>query len=371
MSDGAASTTATACPQCGATIDVADDFCEACGTQLRDSAQAAPPVEAGAVGGQPCTVCGGRIDDDGFCQSCGARAPSPRDHWSETPAADLAAVCDRGILHARNEDAMAMGVSADGSVSVMVVCDGVTTAPDSDRASLAAANVARDLLLDAVDPAPQSGAGAIDHWSTAITAATEEANRAAVAVARSLGDPPEPPSCTFVAAVATGSVAVVGWCGDSRAYWLPDEGEARQIGLDHSLGTEMIRSGMSRAEAERDPTCHTITRWLGADSPTPVSEIESFDVTADGWLLVCSDGLWNYLSDADALRTTIASHATAGATPLAIADQLVAFANERGGHDNITVALLRRPPADLVADRDESGHAGLPDANDRRPPKEP
>ena len=40
-----------------------------------------------------------------------------------------------------------------------------------------------------------------------------------------LGDPPEPPSCTFVAAVADGDLIAVAWCGDSRAYWLADDGD--------------------------------------------------------------------------------------------------------------------------------------------------
>ena len=96
--------------------------------------------------------------------------------------------------------------------------------------------------------------------------ATAEANAAAVGVAHTLGDPAEPPSCTFVAAVVADAVITVAWCGDSRAYWLPDAGEARQLTVDHSLGTELLAAGESRAEAEADPAFHTITRWLGADS---------------------------------------------------------------------------------------------------------
>jgi len=335
--------TAAICPSCESPVANGDDFCEACGTQLTATAQAAPtePV-AGTATPKVCHVCGGEVTADGFCGSCGTKARTERDHWSESPSAALAAVCDRGIAHARNEDAMAMGVSDDGSVSVMVVCDGVTSAPDSDRASLSASKAARDVLLDGVDGAPGGGAAAIEHWSKAITAATAEANHAAVAIARSLGDPPEPPSSTFVTAVAAGSLVVVGWCGDSRAYWLPDDGEPVMLTVDHSLGTEMIRSGMTRKEAEARADCHTITRWLGADSPTPISEITTVEMTAPGWLVLCSDGLWNYVSQPDDLRTMIADHADAdNATPLTNADALVAYANEQGGHDNITAALLR------------------------------
>jgi serine/threonine protein phosphatase PrpC len=193
--------------------------------------------------------------------------------------------------------------------------------------------------------------------------AAAQANGAAVAVARKLGDPVEAPSCTFVAALVLPAEAsadgaahafptvVVAWCGDSRAYWLPDSGTDVQLTTDHSLGTEMIRAGRSRADAESDPTFHTITRWLGADSVDPTAEVATCAVESDGWLLVCSDGLWNYASTPAAMRAALqlatgdgaasAVPGAASADPLSIADALVRFGNEQGGHDNITAALAR------------------------------
>ena len=91
-------------------------------------------------------------------------------------------------------------------------------------------------------------AAAITHWNDALQAAATEANSAAVGVAHTLGDPVEPPSCTFVAAVVAESLIAVAWCGDSRAYWLPDSGEGAPTDVDHSLGTEMLAAGKSRAE---------------------------------------------------------------------------------------------------------------------------
>ena len=91
--------------------------------------------------------------------------------------------------------------------AVLVVCDGVTSAPDSDRASLAAAKAARDVLTAAAagpaGPRRRSPTGP----PSCVRPATA-ANREAVAVARLLGDPPEPPSCTFVAAVAEDGMVV-------------------------------------------------------------------------------------------------------------------------------------------------------------------
>ena len=58
-----------------------------------------------------------------------------------------------------------------------------------------------------------------------------------------------------------------------------------------------------------------------------------------GWLLVCSDGLWNYASDPDALVAQVRAVGTT--EPAALALGLVGFANAQGGQDNITVTLAR------------------------------
>ena len=187
----------------------------------------------------------------------------------------------------------------------------------------------------------------VSYWSDALRAAATEANAAAVGVAHTLGDPSEPPSCTFVAAVVADDLITVAWCGDSRAYWLPDAGDARQLTVDHSLGTEMIASGKSRAEAEADPAFHTITRWLGADSVDHSPEFASQSIEGPGWLLVCSDGLWNYASalDRDAHAADGSQSPAPGSEPVPLAEALVDWANAAGGHDNITAALARCDPS--------------------------
>jgi serine/threonine protein phosphatase PrpC len=62
-------------------------------------------------------------------------------------------------------------------------------------------------------------------------------------------------------------------------------------------------------------------------------------VSGPGWLLVCSDGLWNYASEPKALAEQIA--AAGSSDPHVIATHLVAFANAAGGQDNITATLAR------------------------------
>jgi serine/threonine protein phosphatase PrpC len=353
------------CGACRQPVAADDTFCEACGEALSPgappggaaSAPAAASEPLAGAGGiditvptrRPCGACGGDVVDD-YCNTCGAKAPSERDHWCEQPAPWVAGVCDRGISHARNEDAMALAAAPDERFAVVVVCDGVTTAPDSDKASLAAARAACSSLV----AAPRSGGSAaavVSGHAAALQAAAAEAHSAAVAVARTLGNPAEPPSCTFIAALDQGELVSVAWCGDSRAYWMPDDGPALQLMTDHSLGAEAMKAGKPRAEAEAGAEFHTITRWLGADSVDPSAEIVSHTLPGCGWLLLCSDGLWNYASEAGALHDVLrAAAAAAGGDPAGLADRLVGWANEQGGQDNITAAVVRHgewPPTTI------------------------
>ena len=156
-------------------------------------------------------------------RACGASAASPRDHFTEQPAAWVGAVCDRGIRHTRNEDAVALDAGSEpGSHAVLVVCDGVSSSTDSDVASLAAARAARDVLAVSSPQGVGTATTRVAASARALVAAADAANQAVIA--HTTSGPGNPASCTFVAAVVDGPLLVVGWVGDSRAYWLPDVG---------------------------------------------------------------------------------------------------------------------------------------------------
>jgi serine/threonine protein phosphatase PrpC len=283
----------------------------------------------------PCLECGGVVGEDGYCTQCGTKAPSPRDHFEERPADWVAGICDRGIRHARNEDAMALAV--EGDRAVLVVCDGVSNATDSDVASLAAARAALEVLRR---PLPQ-GLGVPESTSAAITRVfTDAANAGNDQVLKTAPEEVRnPPSCTFVAAILDNGVVHHACVGDSRAYLLPDAGEGRILTIDDSMAQVLIAGGTPRAEAEASKQAHSITKWLGRDCPDVTPRVGRAVVNGPGWLLVCSDGLWNYASEPAALAEQV--KAAGSADPHAIATALVAFANAAGGQDNITVALAR------------------------------
>ncbi|MEO5724841.1 MAG: hypothetical protein ABIQ39_04270 [Ilumatobacteraceae bacterium] len=108
----------------------------------------------------------------------------------------------------------------------------------------------------------------------------------------------------------------------------------------------MIRHGASRAAAEADLQSHTITRWFGADSVDSTPDVVTMSLRSAGWVLVCSDGLWNYASTTQQLGELVAEAVAGGrADPTEIAGWLVDWANVQGGHDNITAALARFEPS--------------------------
>lgn len=352
--------TGTTCPTCGEAVGETDQFCESCGAPLREPGDmvAVEPLVAAQSGPAPgsplprACSCGGAIDPDGYCTTCGIRAPSERDHFGEQPAPNVAFVSDKGVVHARNEDGAAVGVAADHIV--LVVCDGVSNAFDSDIASLAAAGAARDVLAAATERESSSPAAVVEHWTEVHQRAAAAAQREAAATAAGAPTGENPPSCTYVAAVIDGPVLVAAWIGDSRCYWLPDVGPAIQVSIDDSWATVRINQGTPREVAEAEPRAHAITRWLGIDGPGGEPSTTSIALEGPGWVLVCSDGLWNYCSPAPNVRALVEEHVAAvGDDPLELSAALCQWANAQGGHDNVTVALAR-VSGDVEPDPDPS-----------------
>lgn len=382
------------CQTCAAMVED-HAFCEQCGAALRPhDATVVPPQNQGAadagrdrsgllvlsadqgalaplpqaesepeLGYGPCPECGGGFSD-GYCEHCGAPQPDPRAHQETAPGTWLAGVCDIGVRHTGNQDAMAMRVLGTGRAA-LVVCDGVSSAARSEEASQAAAGAALDVLASATSRGVGVASGIVPALTARLVASADAASEAVAAitgpVAQSDTCSVDNPSCTFVAAVIEGDNVIVGSVGDSRAYWLPDQGEALRLTTDDSWAEEQIRMGARRQDAEKGPQAHTITRWIGIDAPDHTPATSTLEPGGPGWLLLCSDGLWNYASEPQALARVFGAvsldsgnrpleRPEDGAaarvpqverSPLELARRLVDWANAQGGHDNVTVALAR------------------------------
>ncbi|RCH68543.1 protein phosphatase [Streptomyces sp. SDr-06] len=305
-----------------------------------DTHVARPPVPGAKV----CVACrAGRVDDDGYCENCGHAQPRERDHMEEELEA-VSAVSDRGLRHHRNEDSFAVSSTAlpDGSPAVVaIVCDGVSSATRPDEASAAAATAANESLLAAL---PQ-GTHPQQAMHDAILAAADAVNSLATDPGQAPQHDPHrhqnAPACTLVGAVSAGGLLVVGWVGDSRAYWVPDDRTIAPARLteDDSWAAQMVAARlMSEADAYADERAHAITGWLGADAYELDPHTASFKPDRSGVVVVCTDGLWNYAEAAEEMARVIP--ADAAERPLHSAQVLVGHALDGGGHDNVTVAVL-------------------------------
>lgn len=327
---GATGAVTAACPACGEAAPGDGRYCEACGADMQAAPRppAAPPAVCPGCGASPEAV-------DGYCAHCGMKQPDPHDHV-ELDLDGLGAVTDRGLQHHRNEDAVAAALEGTGAerTRVVVVCDGVSSTADSHLAARAASAAACERLRTV---APQDNDEA--SLRTALVEAVAAAQAAVVPIP---AHGAETPSCTIVASLAVPHGAdevlvATAWLGDSRAYVLAGDAVV-QITVDDSWATEQIAAGTPVAEAFADPRSHSITRWLGADAPDVEPHVDLRIVGRGERLLLCSDGLWNYAATPAELATLVVG---VDATPLALARTLTDFALHQGGHDNITVAVVR------------------------------
>jgi serine/threonine protein phosphatase PrpC len=216
-----------------------------------------------------------------------------------------------------------------------VVCDGVGTAARPDDASEVAAEVAADVLMAALraDEAP----------AAATLEAIRAADKAVAELAAAGWVDSSAPACTLVSAVVTGDAITVGWVGDSRAYWIPrsstPSAPAIRLTEDDSWLAGVLAAGkLSRADAAADRRAHTITAWLGKDAIEVAPHVRTVAPEDQGVVVICTDGLWNYLDDVDELAAVLP--ADAHEAPLNAAQRLVDIALRCGGRDNITVAVI-------------------------------
>ncbi|RSL31381.1 Stp1/IreP family PP2C-type Ser/Thr phosphatase [Salibacterium salarium] len=143
---------------------------------------------------------------------------------------------------------------------------------------------------------------------------------------------------TVVTAVCTPSFAVIAHVGDSRAYHL-SETEFQLKTEDHSLVNELKNNGqLTEEEAENHPRKNVLTRAIGTEEQIK-SETMAMEWKVGEGIVLCSDGLTNKISP-----TEIKKNVKASSSLHECARTLIHTANERGGEDNITLAIILHSP---------------------------
>ena len=310
------------CPSCGSDTIPGANFCGRCGVKLQLAAVAACRCGAGPES----------IDAAGFCVECGVRQveAAPGDHEEFELDENFAGVTDKGRRHNVNEDAIGIAElpSASGLVRLLIVCDGVSTSSAAAQASGAAVEAFRDAAFAAL--------GQSDSLAEAARKAAEAAQAAVMAIPYANGD--NAPAATLVAALLRGDKAAIVWAGDSRAFLLAPT--PTQLTRDDSWINDIVESGaLTLAQAKAHKYAHAIVRSLGAleTGEAFAPNLLEMELPAGAQLLLCSDGLWNYAEEAEALARAVPLQGAA----LDICRALVAFANVEGGHDNISAVLWR------------------------------
>lgn len=249
-----------------------------------------------------------------------------------------------GRVRSANEDSVAFVVPSDaGQFGMMLVADGMGGHAAGGVASRLAAEVIRRCLFEVPSAVPQI-------LSTAFLVANKAIFDYAAANPECAGM-----GTTCTALVLSADKVFLGHVGDSRAYILRG-GTLKQVSEDQTLVAKMVRDGVMTAEEARTSEHNNIILQALGTMPEIAPDVWSDGVAlqAGDKLLVCSDGLHGLVSD------EVIAELTGRLTPAEACEELIQRALHAGGHDNISVGVMRV----FVPDA-ESGRA---DRNTRRIP---
>lgn len=145
---------------------------------------------------------------------------------------------------------------------------------------------------------------------------------------------------TMVAVAVQDGHAYIGNVGNSRAY-LWRRGVISQVTRDQSLSRDWSKGALTAEEALRYPYKNVILYSLGSERRPPIDLFE-VELELGNLLLLCSDGLTRHVPDEEIARII------AGEELDAAVETMVRLARQRGGEDNITVAIVQHGPREAA-----------------------
>jgi len=241
---------------------------------------------------------------------------------AELPQIELASLSDVGRQRSANQDSYGQFTNPQGW-RLLVVADGLGGHQGGETASRIAVETIQDVF-------ERGGASPAEVLREAFQAANrciyETASR--TLELRGMGT-------TGVALLLDGAEAAwVAHVGDSRAYRLRDN-VLEALTKDHSAATQLVEeAGMTPQEAQESPNSHVLLRAVGVEPEVEV-EVKPVSLSPGDRFLLCSDGLWGEVPDAD-IAEVLVHHGPEDAVHI-----LVAEANNHGGPDNITVQVAK------------------------------
>jgi len=262
-----------------------------------------------------------------------------QDHFRQDRNVLVGIAQSTGLERSHNEDALfvmqgnSAGDQSLPSFGLFVVADGMGGHRAGEIASaISVRKVAHRITQDTILHLFDGGNSAdLPPVQDLVRKALEDANDAVVERVPGGGT-------TLTAALLLGQQVTIGHVGDSRAY-LISEKEAKVITRDHSLVERLRELGqLSENEAANHPQRNVLYRAIGQGANLEV-DIASYPIPHNAYMLVCSDGLWGVVPEAEIQRIVLKS-----ATPQEACEKLIQAANAAGGPDNITALLIHFPP---------------------------
>jgi protein phosphatase len=238
---------------------------------------------------------------------------------------DIVERSDVGRVRETNEDVVM--TSADNRVAVLA--DGMGGLEAGEIASSTAADEILNWL-----------AARKEHTEATIHAAIATANSRIFRLTEAGGYPGMGTTVVLWVDVGFGQ-CLVAHVGDSRAYRFR-AGQLERLTEDHSVVQQMINQGvLSELEARVSPNRNVITRAVGLEVAV-AADVRSYVHASGDVFLLCSDGLTDMLTEVEIVSLLASQIGENGVGNLeAVADTLIAGANEAGGFDNISVVLIR------------------------------
>ena len=220
-----------------------------------------------------------------------------------------------GLIRTENQDSL--GYIKVGANDLFVICDGVGGLPNGALAS----KTAVDSIIS--DFSMISSAGPETHLLSAMKKAQKAVMKAN----------PKPLGTTVVALYLDGGTAYAAWCGDSRIYHFHNN-LLHWMSRDHNILHDILNKGKSRGSMFMNP--QALNRFFGREFEVE-SDYYSFSVEAGDHLLLCSDGLSNFLMEQDII------HAITNNSPQDASDLMERklLTEEIGAPDNFTWYIIQ------------------------------
>ncbi len=235
-------------------------------------------------------------------------------------------ITDTGLVRKNNEDAIFVSNRSVGPLpNLYIIADGM----GGHNAGEIASNNCIAAFCDYVQALEQDETEILDVLMAGVHAANQKVYHMSVENPDLSGM-----GCTLSLCVMSGGKLYMAHVGDSRVYVAHDH-KLRQVSHDHTFVNEMVKAGeMTAEQAKTDPRRNLITRAVGTEEDVRPDSLV-IDIFPGDTVLLCSDGLSNYISDEELLAGIQSENSLESKC-----ETFVEYAKQKGGNDNISVILV-------------------------------